>query len=557
MPEFDDVIQAPQYRPHLDYDPADSIERYTVLLKDGETTATIYPFKHGRALPPGLLAFLCDEFNMEIDRGDTSAFFGTLRIEEFENYWFGTFAAVMVLGDSPVLEGARQWEKECLGTFLIKANYPGRCAHICTANFLVNAGIRGKGIGRTLTDCFLQWAPRLGYTYSIFNLVFETNVAARRIWESLNFKRIGRVKSAGILKGHDQAVDAIIYGRELINTSDPAVGAYRFDKIKFYLETGRYPAMADRQEKSRLRSSASHYRLESGKLMLKGREVVSDPVRQLQICSEIHLSNHGGINKTTSIVTEKYHWTRIKDTVATAIKNCAECRDPTREAPIIKRNPLPKKMAPGNRPRSSKSYDQPTNGRNMIRPRSNDEVEAMVAAAQLHNIPSNRHDSDGILGHDLAGLDDNLIAVVEEAQRSHQQQQQRLHHNQDDTNDNHHHHLHLQQHQSYAAAAASAVSGDSNQYQQYQNDYSSQHEYQNSNKHRNNGHEIPVDPEVSAFDHNSGGDEIEIARALIQANEDVEEEDESDHHHHQNSNQSNNNYKDNENNDDPNIFIKS
>ena len=284
MPEFDDVLLSGLYRPHLDYDPVAVIDRYTVLLKDGETTATIYPIHTTNELPPGLLAFLCDEFNMEIERGETSSFFDTLHIEQFQNYWFGAFAAVMVLGDSPALEGSRQWEKECLGTFFIKPNYPGRCSHICTGNFLVNAGIRGKGIGRTLTDCYLQWAPRLGYTYSIFNLVFETNVAARSIWESLNFKRIGRVKLAGILKGHEQAVDAIMYGRELINTSDPAVGAYRFDKIKFYLETGRYPAMADRQEKSRLRSSASHYRLENGKLMLKGREVVSNPVRQLQIC---------------------------------------------------------------------------------------------------------------------------------------------------------------------------------------------------------------------------------------------------------------------------------
>ena len=111
------------------------------------------------------------------------------------------------------------------------------------------------------------------------------------------------------MKGHEQAVDAIMYGRELITNSDPAVGAYRFDKIKFYLETGRYPAMADRQEKSRLRLLALHYRLENGKLMLKGREVILDPERQLQICTDVHMTNHGGINKTTSVVAEKYHWT--------------------------------------------------------------------------------------------------------------------------------------------------------------------------------------------------------------------------------------------------------
>lgn len=554
MPEFDDVIQPPHYRPQLEYNGVTVIDRYTVLLKDGETTATIYPIHSSNELPPGLLAFLCDEFNMEIERGDTFPFFDTLHIEQFQNYWFGAFAAVMVLGDSPSLEGARQWEKECLGTFSIRPNYPGRCSHICTAAFLVNAGIRGKGIGRTLTDCYLQWAPRLGYTYSIFNLVFETNVAARRIWESLNFKRIGRVKSAGILKGHDTAVDAIVYGRELINNSDPAVGAYRFDKIKFYLETGKYPAMADRQEKSRLRSSASHYRLENGKLMLKGREVVSDPVRQLQICTEVHMSNHGGINKTTAVVTEKYHWTRIKDTVATAIKNCPECRDPSKEAPLMKRNSIPKKMATGNvmRNRSKVLHSQPNNpnARNLLRNRPNhDDVEAMVAAAQLHNLPSHRHDAESLLGHDLTGLDDNIIAAVEEAQRSHQ-----------------HTHQQSQHGPTYASVAAAAVGGDSNQYQQYQHDYTNHHNFHNDaesnsakSRHNNNDDDIPVDPEVSAFDHNvgSGGDEIEIARALIQANEDVHS-DES--HHHLNEDRENDGKSgqrsSNNRSDDGNIFFK-
>ncbi|OWB59677.1 hypothetical protein B5S29_g538 [[Candida] boidinii] len=335
MPDFDITIsQIPTFKSALDFPGGNSyIQSLTVLLKDGETTATIYPLHSVDELPEDLLSFLWEEFNMEIDRGDTSPYFDPLTIESFQNYWFSSFAAVMVLGDEPKLDTARQWEKECLGTFFIQPNYPGRCSHICTGNFLVNAGIRGKGIGKTLTECFLEWAPRLGYTYSVFNLVFETNAPARRILESLNFKRIGRIKSAGILKGHESAVDAIIYGRELISNSETGIGLYRFDKIKYYLETGRYPPMSDRQEKSRLRSSASHYRLDNGKLYLKGKEVISDPAKQLRICTEVHMQHHGGINKTTSTITERYHWSRIKDTVAQAIKNCKECRDTTTSKP--------------------------------------------------------------------------------------------------------------------------------------------------------------------------------------------------------------------------------
>lgn len=299
---------------------------YTVLLKDGETTATIYPIYNSSQLPPGLLAFLADEFNVEVERGDTFPFFDPLDFEEFKNYWFGSFAAVMVLGDDPQLDHQKQWEKECLGTFFMRSNFPGRSSHICSGAFLVNAGIRGKGIGRTLAECYLDWAPKLGYTSSVFNLVYESNVGARRIFEALNFKRIGKIKAAGILKDHNQAVDAIIYGKELVSTIDQPQGTYRFDKIRFYLETGKYPPSLDRQEKSRLRSSAAHYKLDNGRLYLKGKEVVGDLAQQLEICAEYHRTSHGGINKTTSAITEKYHWSKIKDTVAQAIRNCPQCK---------------------------------------------------------------------------------------------------------------------------------------------------------------------------------------------------------------------------------------
>lgn len=506
MAEYDASLTTVPYKNHLDLAGTPSIDRYTVLLKDGETTATIYPIHRASDLPAGLLLFLCDEFNMEVERGDTCAFFDPLTLEQFQAYWFGAFAAVMVLGDAPLLQGSREWEKECLGTFFIKSNYPGRCSHICSANFLVNAGIRGKGIGRTLTDCYLQWAPQLGFTYSLFNLVFESNVAARSIWESLNFKRVGRVDSAGILKGHDTAVDAIIYGRELIDTSDPALGSYRFDKIKFYLETGRYPAMADRQEKLRLRSSASHYRLVDGKLMLKGREVVSDPVRQLQVCTEMHLSCHGGINKTTALVTEKYHWARIKDTAATAVKNCNECRDPIDDVALVKREHSQKSSAMNASRKALKTFHLPQSAK---RARTNQDVDAMVAAASLHN----SHDHDHLLESDLSVLDDNLIAVVQEAQRSQNNRLRRPLLQLNSHRDNLLHHL------SYAAAAAAAVI-DCNPYQQITGSYLQHSDYSNHHNKQHNLGPIPVDPAVSAYDHQPGGAEIEIARAIIEANQD-------------------------------------
>ena len=190
---------------------------------------------------------------------------------------------------------------------------------------------------------YLEWAPKLGYTYSVFNLVYETNVASLRIWDALGFKRIGRVKGCGNLKSYpEQYIDAIIFGRELGGEGDDYVSEERFDKIRFYLKTGTYPNGSDRAEKSRLRSAATHYRLipntsgdgEEEKLMLKGKEVISDPHKQYEIARNMHAGAHGGINKTTASIAEKYHWVRIKDTVSAAIRNCPECKDSASKTPV-------------------------------------------------------------------------------------------------------------------------------------------------------------------------------------------------------------------------------
>lgn len=163
--------------------------------------------------------------------------------------------------------------------------------------------------------------------------MYETNLASCRIWDALGFKRIGRVKGCGNLKSYpDELVDAIIYGRDL-GQDDDFVSEERFDKIRFYLKNGKYPNGADRAEKSRLRSAATHYKLTSGegdepeKLWLKGKEVVADPQKQYEIAREIHHQSHGGINKTTAAIAELYHWVRIKELVSQVIRNCPQCSE--------------------------------------------------------------------------------------------------------------------------------------------------------------------------------------------------------------------------------------
>lgn len=172
-------------------------------------------------------------------------------------------------------------------------------------------------------------------------MVYESNVASCRLWDSLGFKRIGRVPGGGSIKSQPgEFVDAIIYGRGLSLDGEDSVSQDRFEKIRYYLKHGKYPRGADRAEKSRLRSAATHYKLLGGedgepeRLMLKDKEVVSDPQQQYDIAQEVHLKQHAGINKTTAAIAIKYHWVRIKETVNRVIRDCPQCKETLKSPPI-------------------------------------------------------------------------------------------------------------------------------------------------------------------------------------------------------------------------------
>lgn len=406
-------------------------------------------------LPSGLLEFLLDEFNMEIEKGDSFPYYEVLTMDEFKDVWFHRdgHICIMVLGEIPELDysvsdndddgdgdedknnknsgdgnsntpskwpsssssrrrhvgkkssrrssssrsngyqqdndghndsdkgklnetadslavdsegndtpgellsnGVRSirntkiykrrkalrnlnlnihWEKQCLGIFELQPLFPGRSSHVVTGLFLVNAGIRGKGIGRTLVETFIDWSKRLGFTSCCFPLLYETNVGMRQILEGLNFRKVGKLLEAGILKGFDMPVDSFIYSKEfthikrsidLLMDPEKTQEIAKYERLKHYLETGQYPTNCDRNEKARLRVTSKTHSLVNGKLMSRGKEVVYDPNRQRQIVLEIHLVDHQGINKVTSKVSERYHWKGIKNTVTSVIANCNRCK---------------------------------------------------------------------------------------------------------------------------------------------------------------------------------------------------------------------------------------
>lgn len=179
----------------------------------------------------------------------------------------------------------------------------------------------------------------------------------------------------------------------------------RFDKIRFYLKNGKYPHGADRAEKSRLRSAATHYKLypasSSGteRLMLKGKEVISDPQRQYEIARDVHHRAHGGINKTTATIAESFHWVRIKETVSQVIRNCPECSEmnkglaierlrtgqPTRWATQLQQESPLDSQTTSPLSQQHQQFVSPPPARPLERPNSPSTQLQLEAAAQQHN----------------------------------------------------------------------------------------------------------------------------------------------------------------------------
>ena len=103
-----------------------------------------------------------------------------LPLASFGAYWFQNFGAVMILGEVESVEDVQEmerrgtdWTINCLGSFYIKPNYPGRSSHICNGGFLVTDAARNKGVGRLMGEGYLEWAPKL-VCYFIWDLAVET-----------------------------------------------------------------------------------------------------------------------------------------------------------------------------------------------------------------------------------------------------------------------------------------------------------------------------------------------------------------------------------------------
>lgn len=189
--------------------------RQRTLPKAENAGVTLYPISKGPgSLPQDLSAFLHAEFSAEIERGATYPMEQAMSLDQFRDYWFGTFAVVAVLDEEGAAPGeglreGRKWEDVCLGTFYIKPNYPGefisdsflyasrssqymsrlqsermhvhyvltsmlgRCSHICNAGFMTTNAARGKGVGQVMGETYLEFAPQLVNYSSHYDVVYH------------------------------------------------------------------------------------------------------------------------------------------------------------------------------------------------------------------------------------------------------------------------------------------------------------------------------------------------------------------------------------------------
>jgi len=66
----------------------------------------------------------------------------------------------------------------------------------------------------------VDYAPRLGYQASVFNLVYVSNFASIKLWERLNFTKAGLIPRAGRLKRRngqgEEFVDAFVFYKSFV-----------------------------------------------------------------------------------------------------------------------------------------------------------------------------------------------------------------------------------------------------------------------------------------------------------------------------------------------------
>ncbi len=143
-------------------------------------------------------------FQVVIQTGDTYVYPPDTPREALDKVWLAKTMYTYVA----------QIEDQILGTYIIKANFPGLGSHVANASYMVASAAHGRGIGTAMGLHSLEEARRLGFRAMQFNLVVSSNSAAVHLWQKIGFSIIGTIPEAF---DHQQLglVDAYVMYRSL------------------------------------------------------------------------------------------------------------------------------------------------------------------------------------------------------------------------------------------------------------------------------------------------------------------------------------------------------
>ena len=125
-------------------------------------------------------------FQAVVEPGDTYAFPADMSRHDALAMWMAPTMHTYVASE----------DDSIVGTYIVKANQPGRGSHVANAAFMVAPSAQGRGVGRRMGEHCLSEARRLGFRAMQFNLVVSTNEPAVVLWKKLGFDIIGTVPSA-------------------------------------------------------------------------------------------------------------------------------------------------------------------------------------------------------------------------------------------------------------------------------------------------------------------------------------------------------------------------
>jgi len=103
---------------------------------------------------------------------------------------------------------------QIVGTYCLQANQKGGGAHVANCGYMTAMPVTGRGVARTMCAHSLERARARGFRAMQFNFVISTNERAVRLWQSFDFKIVGRLPKA-FLHPALGYVDAYVMYRDL------------------------------------------------------------------------------------------------------------------------------------------------------------------------------------------------------------------------------------------------------------------------------------------------------------------------------------------------------